>query len=240
LPRHSHENPGFFFLLSGDHFERSDRRAKVQPETSLMFHGHDSPHEDEVGPRGMTGLNIAFERRWLAESDIPELRHRDGWLLEKPRAKADALRLLAGLSKAPQSDIENLGVELIEMLHICQGPADKVAPRWLIKVRDRIESDYMQPISLTSLAQEVSVHPVYLARTFRKRYGCSLTSYLQQVRVLQAIARVSLGMSIGEAAVECGFCDQSYLARIVRSKLGVTPTALNWFQSSKAATALAQ
>ncbi len=230
LPKHSHEHPGFFFLVAGDHFEEANCRSGVQPESSLLFHSHHSAHETEVGKKGMTGLNIAFNQTWLDEIESPKLRRRDGWLLERPLAKKRALQLLAGLEKSRDESLENFGIELLEMLDVCQGSQESEPPTWLRHVRDRIDADYMLPLSLTSLAIEASVHPVYLARAFRGRYGCTVTDYLHQTRILHALERVFTGMSLGEAAAECGFCDQSYLARIVRAKLGVSPSDLNWFR----------
>jgi AraC family transcriptional regulator len=240
LPRHSHVNPGFFFLLSGDHLETDERRAKMQPETSMIYHTGGAAHENDIGPKGMVGLNISFDPNWLHGSEMASLNQRSGWVLEKPLAKTHALRLLAGLSGAALADLDNTGVELLEMMGACQGSQDRMPPQWLRTARDIIDARYAGQLSLANVAHEVSVHPVYLARAFRKRYRCTFTSYLHHVRLLHAVALATEGMSLGQAAAECGFCDQGHLARVVRAKLGVTPSSLNWFKSSKSNECVSQ
>ncbi len=233
LPKHAHQNPGFFFLLSGDHYETYEGGAWIQPESSLLYHGYDSPHATDIGPKGMVGLNIAFDRKWIDDSHLPDVQSKNGWLLEKPIAKEHALRLLAGLSGAGTSDVENSGVELIGLIDGCQGSLDRKPPAWLKKVREKIDAEYKQQLSLTKCAIEVGVHPVYLARAFRKQFGCTFTSYLHQVRMLQVLSLAASGRTFGDAAAECGFCDQAYLSRVVKARLGLPPSALNWFKSSK-------
>lgn len=205
----------------------------------MIYHAAGAAHENDIGPAGMVGLNISFDLKWLEKSELPNLTDRSGWVLEKPLAKANALHLLAGLSGAANSDIENVSTELLELMDSCKGAHDRVPPGWLKRARERIESEYAEQLSLTAVARDVGVHPVYLARAFRLHYRRSFTSYLQEVRVLKAIALASAGMSLGEAAAACGFCDQAYLSRIVRARFGVTPSELNWFRSSKALPALA-
>lgn len=232
LPKHSHQNPGFFLLLAGDHLERNGHGFKYQPETSLLFHQSDAPHETEVGPRGMTGLNIAFERDWLSLKDASSLGCRDGWLLQKPLAKVGALKLLAALG-AKTFDVAGEALQLLDLISVCGTAAEKRPPSWLRKIRERLEEEFDRPLSLAALAADACVHPVYLARAFRLHYGCTITECLHHVRVLRAVAAVCAGMTIGDAAAEVGFCDQGYLARIVKTKLGVSPSALTWFRSSK-------
>ncbi len=205
----------------------------------MIYHAAGTTHENDIGPAGMVGLNISFDPTWLDRSELPHLKHRSGWVLEKPLAKANALQMLAGLSGAGPVDLENASAELLELMDACQGAADPKPPLWLIRARERIEADFAEPLSLTCVAHEVGVHPVYLARSFRLHYRRSFTNYLHEVRVLKAIALASAGMTLGEAAAACGFCDQAYLSRIVRTRLGVSPSALNWFRSSKVSAATA-
>jgi AraC-like DNA-binding protein len=233
LPKHAHENPGFFFLLSGDHREASAAGDRIQPESSLLFHWRDSQHETEIGPRGMVGLNIAFNQSWLEKAQMPALTHRDGWILGKPLAKMGALRILGGING---TDVGDEIIQLLDLLDTCQRRQDSRPPKWLVAVRERLESDYMTHLSFAQIADEIAVHPVYLARAFRTHYGCTATQYLHHIRMIRAIALVTSGMTLGEAAAECGFFDQAHLARITRAKLGVCPSALNWFKTSKAGT----
>jgi AraC family transcriptional regulator len=96
---------------------------------------------------------------------------------------------------------------------------------WLELVREIVQDRYRESLSLRELAEEANVHPVHLARAFRKRYGCCVGDYLRQMRVAGAcrdLANSDLGMA--EIAGRNGFSDQSHLCRIVKQYTGVSPS----------------
>ena len=74
------------------------------------------------------------------------------------------------------------------------------------------------------LAAEAGIHPVYLARAFRQRYGSSPAEYARRLRVEAArelLARCDL--SLAQVAVEAGFSDQSHLSHQFRRVVGMSP-----------------
>ena len=48
---------------------------------------------------------------------------------------------------------------------------------WLKKVREILHDRYREPVALRNLAEEAGVHPVHLARAFRKQYGCCIGDF---------------------------------------------------------------
>ncbi|HYK00518.1 MAG TPA: helix-turn-helix domain-containing protein [Thermoanaerobaculia bacterium] len=91
------------------------------------------------------------------------------------------------------------------------------------EVADRIATT---DVTVSSLAGELSMHPVALARAFGREPGCSLTAYRRRARVRRAIELLtSTRMPLAEIAGESGFSDQSHLSRIFRAELGATPSS---------------
>lgn len=41
------------------------------------------------------------------------------------------------------------------------------------------------------LARELGLHPVYLARVFRRYFGCSIKQYVQQIRLRRAMEQLA-------------------------------------------------
>jgi len=238
LPNHVHSLPGFFFLIAGDHREANQHGDRAQPETTLIYHEHNDPHETTIGPLGMTGLNIAFQHEWLFENEAPSILDKSGYMLGRPIARTLALKLLTGLLIQPDCQLESTALELIASMWECGRQLEAHPPTWLRAARQTIEEDFSEALSLSSLARAASVHPVYLARTFRMHYGCSVTDYIHQVRLAHAFGKILDGQSIGEAAAECGFYDHAYLTKLARARFGIAPSELNWFRSSKQCTAL--
>jgi AraC family transcriptional regulator len=82
-------------------------------------------------------------------------------------------------------------------------------------------------LNLSRLAAAVGVHPVHLARTFRRTHGITVGGYARRVRTARAIALLGTSQStLGEIAAEAGFCDQSHMARLVKRETGRTPGEL--------------
>jgi AraC-like DNA-binding protein len=95
---------------------------------------------------------------------------------------------------------------------------------WLEPVRERLHASLSERPSLDELAASAGVHPVYLARSFRHRYGLSIGEYLRRVRLDWAAAQLAATeMPLAVLAAEAGFADQSYFTRAFKSHAGLTP-----------------
>ena len=79
--------------------------------------------------------------------------------------------------------------------------------------------------ALCKLAQELGLHPVYLARAFRSHFRCSPGDFARQHHRLQHAANLLAHsrLSLSEVAQDCGFFDQPHLSRSFRARFGMTP-----------------
>jgi AraC-like DNA-binding protein len=90
------------------------------------------------------------------------------------------------------------------------------------QARDYIEECFAQGISLTQLAEHVSLSPYYLLRVFRAEVGMPPHAYLESVRIRQAQRLIEAGKLLVEIAAEVGFSSQSHLTRRFKKVIGVT------------------
>jgi AraC family transcriptional regulator len=98
-------------------------------------------------------------------------------------------------------------------------------PKWLGEVNDLLHSDFLEDLSLSVIAQTINIHPVHLARTFRKHYRSTIGEYLRNLRLEYACREISRSEdSLGDIALRAGFTDQSHFSRIFKRRMGVTPT----------------
>lgn len=91
------------------------------------------------------------------------------------------------------------------------------------RARDYIDECFAQGISLTQLAEHVSLSPYYLLRAFRAEVGMPPYTYLESVRIRHAQRLIEAGRPLAEVAAEVGFSSQSHLTRRFKQIIGVTP-----------------
>jgi AraC family transcriptional regulator len=97
-------------------------------------------------------------------------------------------------------------------------------PRWLSRIAEAATEGCTRPLGLTTLAAEGDVHPVYLARVFRRHYAQSIGQFMLQCRLRMAMHRIAMTTEpIARVALECGFADQSHLTRLLHRETGSTP-----------------
>lgn len=100
------------------------------------------------------------------------------------------------------------------------------APDWLQRVREQLEDQWRAQPGIAELARSAGVHPVYLARAFRRQYGCTPADYLRRCRLQRAALMLSdRRRSVAAIAAECGFVDHSHLTRAFTQRFGCTPSA---------------
>lgn len=216
FPVHAHELPGLYFLLCGDHEESDGIRTFRQRPTAGVWHDRGFAHGTRVGPRGMTGLNISVSEEARKELNV-SCRIFDGALCSFLGLRIYAAVRL-GLSSNEMED------RVWELLAITSAGESGT---WLDRVHQRVREDFRGPLRLSVLASEAGVHPVYLARSYRQRFGHSISDELHALRLGCALSLVAEGMTRGEAALEAGFSDQSHMTRLCRRYLGMNPKALS-------------
>jgi AraC family transcriptional regulator len=98
-------------------------------------------------------------------------------------------------------------------------------PLWLRRCMEQLLEECEQPLRLSALAQAAGVHPVSLARAFRRHYGISPGQLQRRTQLNRAAQRLKEGLSIAEVATQLGFSDQSHFTRLFRAEYRCTPAA---------------
>lgn len=226
-PRHRHENSTFFFLLGGGFVDDSDELGSRSPNRfDLLYHPSGSWHESRASQEGRVGLNLEPNDRWLAQFGLTPSELGQYRLESDPVKSSELLRLLCNGFQEPDVDAQLLEIIL---------PPTEANPKeqpWQRKLAEIVREDRSLRWSLKSLAKELAVHPVYLARVFRAQYGCSLTTYLLRRRLMRCAQSLLAGRALMDVVFENGFADQSHFTRSFRSFFGVSPTEFQrkWLQ----------
>ncbi len=93
------------------------------------------------------------------------------------------------------------------------------------KIKVYIEQNYMQQISLNSLAGEAYICPSYLCLLFKQKTGQTITNYITSKRIENAKTMLRhCDKKLIDICFEVGFNDSKYFSRIFKKHAGCTPS----------------
>lgn len=229
LSWHSHERAFISIALQGSYTEQWSSSTLYCRAGQVIFHVAGEEHCNRFFGQGARSLNLEIMPALLERLKDLGMRTDLRMALCSNRFAQLGLRMYAEACRddpASEFIIEGLAMELLgELLRRQNDRPSAPASDWLELVKEIIHDRYREPLSLRELADQARVHPVHLARAFRKRYGCCVGDYLRQMRVAGAcrdLANSDMGMA--EIAGKNGFSDQSHLCRVVKQYTGVSPS----------------
>ena len=220
---HVHPLAYLSFVGAGSYTERVGRQTRHCGTSTLLLHEAGERHANVFHDRPVRLLRVEA---------------RDSRLLDLPATHATAhprnepsphlcRRMLQELHHP--DDVTPLALhgfllELIAGLTRDCAPARR-EPLWLERVEAFLEADFAAPLSLSAIAAHAGVHPVHLARTYRSHRRRTIGDRIRELRMEHACRLLATTRDrIADIAHRCGFADQSHLARLMRLRLGVTPT----------------
>ncbi len=224
VDEHSHDDAHFVLATHGRYVTTA-----AGPETEgpvLVFNPPGVVHRDRFVDVGGYFLAVSFAPTdWRTLADAGRGAAIDALRLTGPAARRAALRLTRSLlaRDAETLSLEGLSLELAAQALTPASDGDS-RPPWLDRAETYLADTFDQPISVANLAEIAGVHPVHLARGYRRWLGAAPGDRLRTRRLERAADLLMRGRDpIGEIALASGFCDQSHLNRQFLKAYGVTP-----------------
>ena len=227
LAKHCHKDAYLSLILSGQYDETYQGAKSTCSQGSLRFLPPGELHENYYAS-AVRCLLVKIE-----SSILSRLCEHASVLSSPGEVHGIASTWLAGRLHREfmaEDDITGLAIEglLLEILAESArsiGQADSGrAPRWLKRVREMLDANYLSSPSLTELATLAGVHQVHLSREFRKHYNCTIGEFIRKRRVEHACNLLSKSDSpLSEIALTCGFSDQSHFSAMFKTHIGLTP-----------------
>jgi len=92
------------------------------------------------------------------------------------------------------------------------------------KVKDYIDNNYMNGVSLDNLAQYVSMSSFYLSRIFSKVEGTNIKEYIIKIRMEKAKSMLIEGTkTVKQISWEVGYVDQNYFSKAFKKYTNISP-----------------
>jgi len=228
LPDHTHDRTCIVFVVEGQCEERLGTRVIDLCQRKLFFRPSGEIHANRSGRTGFHCLIVEVSDGWLEH--VRDYASLPGQPLCVQNADVSWLctRLYqeCGLGEfASPLAIEGL------MLEIAAGIVrhQRVDPRghgpiWLRRAREALHAHCHEPLHLSAVASWVGIHPVHLAREFRRHYGCTVGEYVRRLRVESASRKlVESDSPLGVIALDVGFANQAHFCKIFKIVTGISP-----------------
>ena len=224
VPRHEHELAYVTVMLRGD-YQEGDRGQldEVRPLTAV-FNPAGVAHSTVIGPSGASLFTIEFRGPGLRQLGL-RLPHCTTFDRGAGAMLWPGLRLYSAFMSqtADPMVLESSVLELLGAIAGVEAP-DTTVPHWFGRVKDRLHEGFREPLRMCDLAREAGVHPVHLARVFRKIERRTPGEYQQRLQVRAACELLrDPQWPLAAVAAECGFADQSHLTRVFHRMAGTTP-----------------
>jgi AraC family transcriptional regulator len=234
LPEHTHESAYFCLVLDGAYREHVGTKERVYRSFSFAFSPAAFQHRDEIGQQGGRFFTVELDAHWTRNIDAlgsyastapTEVRDARafGALLQLHREFCRARDAGHGLN---DFSAEVLTAELIAHSLARRMTIERRPPPWLGRVVECLDAHYADPLRVGVIAAHAGVHPVYLARVFRRVYRCSMAEYQTGVRIRAACALLAKrDLTLARIALETGFADQSHFTRAFAATVRCPPGA---------------
>jgi AraC family transcriptional regulator len=119
---------------------------------------------------------------------------------------------------------ESLALTLLAAVAPDRSRRGATPPAWLAVARELLDDRCGEAVRIAELARAAGVHPVHLARVFRRHLGCTPGEYLRRRRLERAAVLLrETARPLSDVALGCGFADQSHFANAFKRHTGVTP-----------------
>jgi AraC family transcriptional regulator len=103
---------------------------------------------------------------------------------------------------------------------------DGLAPWQERRAREILRANIKRGVALKEVARECGLSVSYFSHAFRRTLGVAPHKWLTEQRVVLSKEKLrDDGLSLSDVAAECGFSDQSHLARHFQRIVGVSPGA---------------
>jgi len=225
LPWHRHEESYVTFVFAGGYRERSRSSTRTCGARMLVLHPAGDTHEDDFAERPTRCLNIVLDASFTARlGDAAEPLHRGG-VIEGAEITSIASRLSAELrlsDTAAPLIVEGLLLEMFGVISRNRATGGSM-PAWLAEAEAIVRRRFVEKIGLSDVAAAVGVHPVHLARTYRRRFGVSVGERVRALRLDFAREQLGAGAAVAAVATNSGFADQSHFTKAFTRAHGVGP-----------------
>lgn len=222
---HTHSDLHFILVSGGDYVSAAGRRPEEGPV--LVYNPLGTTHRDHFERGCGSFFSVSLDAHYLEHTVAGCLPAASPAYLAQ-RAQHTLARAIAACCARESNPLalDALCAELLATVAPAFEPAPRAAPAWLGRALELLHDRYETALTMADIGRAVGVHPIHLARTFRRHFRCTpaaFAHYRRLEKATQLLARSAL--LLADIAQACGFADQSHFTRAFTRSFGVSPGA---------------
>ena len=220
---HTHHDAHFILVTGGDYVSAAGPLRGTGPV--LIYNPPGTTHRDhfERGRGSFFAISLApgDAAEALSGTSVPDAPR----YLTAPVQHALAMRIASACTvEAEALSLDALCTELFGTMDARLQRLPAAPPGWLASAVELLHDRYRDELTIAEIAAAVGVHPIHLARTFRRHLRCTPGAFARFRRLEQAAALLlRTGRPLAEVALSSGFADQSHLSRVFGRYFGLPP-----------------
>jgi AraC family transcriptional regulator len=227
-PLHAHAKPYIIITLDGRYFSTFGTRTEEFKRWTVSFHKAGASHTSRYAAEGAKVLYVELPLERLKEFSEASASHLNTVSMQGGLAEWTARQLYNEFNEPDDLSsvvLDGLVLQLFAQLWRRQRELPQSLPTWLGRADELIRERFLEPLGLVSIAKAVHVHPVHLAREYRRHYSCTVGEQIRRLRVDYACAQLSeTNRSLADIALASGFCDQSHFTVGFKQQIGTAPS----------------
>ena len=227
VPNHTHETSYYSLVINGG-YDESHRHGRIyfQPFSSALIRAG-TKHDGRIAPCGVRVFTIEIAKEWIRQ--FLDLHPEPDTVYDLAGGELTCLGIQLYREYCTEPVACSLHVDALvwELLEAAASTQElDSTPGWWPRALELLHAEFRRDLRIAYVAAEIGIHPVHLARVFRRVYRQTPGEYVQRLRVRFASEKLALpSEGIAHIAAEAGFADQNHLTRVFKKYAQMTPGA---------------
>ncbi len=227
-PVHSHTKDYIIVTLDGRYASTFGTRTEEFKRWTVSYHPAGALHTSRYSDEGAKVLYVELPVDQLRSFSKDAPGHHTIVSLNGGVAEWTARQLYNEFDCPDQFSpmvLDGLVLQLFAQVCRFRRELPHCVPVWLNHANEIIRERFTEPLSLARIAKAVNVHPVHVAREFRRYYRCTIGDQIRRLRIEYACVQLSeTTRSLSDIALSAGFADQSHFTVAFKQLIGTAPS----------------
>lgn len=232
--QHSHDFIELFYIVQGEgSFIVSNEEYQVERNDLIIINPKVNHTEKSSNDKSMEYITLGFEGVSFNKKNSD---NRESIIIYKDDRMEILflIRFLLNELKKDDQQVFYISQNILEMIIIkmdqyqniqAQSSVNKETNSSIYEIKQYIDLNYSDPISLNDLAQISHLNKYYLSHLFKEETGISPIQYLNETRIKNAkILLESTNYSISEVSRFTGFSSQSFFSQRFKEMTTLSPS----------------